>query len=120
MVYFRINCSTKGDRHRIISISQALVSQSGGWITDFKMYSNISINLNIAIPINKIQVLFENIKGNEELELMRGSEESLVELIGKISASDEYDLDEDATGTFQITFIHNEKDLRIPLPQVPG
>lgn len=93
-------------------ISEA-INQSGAWIADFHQYSNIALCINFQIPSTHLPQLAAAL--NETgLHL---SQESLDQLIPSNPLPHP---DEEHTGTLQITFIHNDPDLRREIPAVPG
>lgn len=105
---FRINASTRADRHQTIDRAQAAIESSDGWLIDFRPFSNISICFNVEIKRRDIHRLFAALG---DIGLGPG-------------AAAHYDpgIDPDETikGTIQITFIHDQPDLRIEIPEVPG
>lgn len=102
----RINATTRADRHRTIRLVEEAISSSGGWLLDFSMFSNISICFNIEIKTGDIDRLLTALQD--------------IELKPAVELPDIDDPDSTLGGTIQITFIHNEPDLRIDVPAVPG
>lgn len=102
----RINATTRADRHQTIRLVEEAIGSSGGWLLDFYMFSNISICFNIEIKTGDIDRLLAALR-NIELNLTA-------------EPPDIEDPDSILDGTIQITFIHNEPDLRIDVPAVPG
>jgi hypothetical protein len=115
----RLNGITRHDRHEMISRAKEAILRGGGFILDFHMFSNISICLNFEISGGKIEKLSEALKATG-LQLSRESDELLAgfskhkEQLGEEARASE------VAGTLAITFIHNEPDLRIEVPPVPG
>jgi hypothetical protein len=56
--FLRINGSTREDRHRMISLLRDAVQNSGGWVTDFRLFSNISICINFELPLRHAGKLY--------------------------------------------------------------
>ena len=118
--FLRINAMTRADRHRTITALRDAVNTSGGWITDFKFFSNYSVCINFEIDAAKVRALHSALKALD----IRLTEES-------VAALDAFSGDETKTGgntpeesevvgTLQVSFIHNEPDLRIEVPPIPG
>ncbi len=116
-LFIRINASTRADRQQIISLVIRAINSSGGWVVDSKLFSNLSINLSFEIELKNITRLNLSLE-DIDIRLTEKSRAALEELAGKAlegPASADYFL-----GTFQITFVHTEPDLRIEIPPVPG
>ena len=95
---------TRNPRGEMIAKVRDALIANNGWITDFHEYSNVSLCLNFEISMENVQRLCAALRGTG-LELTE-------------SASDrEHD---GAPGTLQITFIHHDPDLIIPVPSIPG
>ncbi|MGA9767545.1 MAG: hypothetical protein WBV94_00780 [Blastocatellia bacterium] len=108
----RINASTRADRNLITSLAKEAILQCGGWVLDFKMFSNISICINFEIVTAHIEAL-KTALTRLDLRLSRQSYEALESFTDKREKGD-------ITGTLQITFIHDEPDLRRDVPAIPG
>lgn len=103
----------------MISSVKDAITQSGGWIVDFRMFSNVSISLNFEIPVTEIARLYSALK-LMDIQWSRDSEGSLPDsLTWQTSLSSETKV-VDIRGALQLTFIHNEPDLRIEVPAIPG
>ncbi|HST22215.1 MAG TPA: hypothetical protein VLR90_13915 [Blastocatellia bacterium] len=108
----RINASTRSDRNLIIARAKEAILQSGGWVLDFKLFSNISICINFEIVTANIEELRAALN-QLDLRLSKQSHEALE------SFKDEQK-EGDIKGALQITFIHDEPDLRRDVPAIPG
>ena len=103
----------------MISLLRDAIQHSGGWITDFHLFSNISICINFELPLRHAAQLSAAL---DALNL-RLSEESTSALEACSRRSEQYGTESAETalaGTLQVTFIHNEPDLRIEVPPIPG
>jgi len=93
----------------IAKLRDALQSASADLI-DFQMFSNTAINLSFEVPEEHLAELGSALVSsglaldNESLEALRLSGET-----GDI-----------LTGSLNVTFIHREPDLQIPVPPIPG
>lgn len=104
---------TQAERQSVVGAIGQAVGDVGGWVDDVNFFSNISIALRSYIPSRKLVELGYK----------------LVEIGLKIEPKDFANL-EDAAATnspgfevlcsMQITFFHNEPDLRREIPSVPG
>jgi hypothetical protein len=103
----------------MISRVKEAILKGGGFIVDFHMFSNLSICLNFEIAVGKISGLYTELKltGLQLTEqshvLLRGCLKQTEQLVEEAGASE-------VAGTLEITFIHNEPDLRIEVPPIPG
>lgn len=106
----RFTAFTRNPRGEMIAKVRDALIASGGWIIDFHEYSNVSLCLNFEISGQKIPPLLAALR-QEGLEL---TEESQSLQAAKGGESD------GVSGTLQITFIHQDPDLIIPVPAIPG
>lgn len=113
--FLRINAVTHAERHQTIPALRDALSASGGWITDFHLFSNASICINFEIPLRHAARLRDALS---RLDL-RLNAESAAEL-NSLSLRSERAADEEMPGTLQVTFVHNDPDLRIEVPPIPG
>ena len=95
----------------MISRARSAITDHGGWILDAKLFSNVSINLSFEIPASRIGSLLDALE-LIELHLSTSSLESIAQRGDENSG--------DIAASLQITFIHNEPDLRIQVPAIPG
>lgn len=110
----RIIGSTKDNRNKIIGDLNEVILKSGAWVLDFKVFSNKSINILFEIPVRNVHKLHQNlleinIKLNQESHnILKNTDDNQK----KLSDDSIFDL----IGTLQITFIHNDTDMRIKVP----
>ncbi|MFD2611557.1 hypothetical protein [Paenibacillus gansuensis] len=110
----RINTVAKYDRHDAIDDAKSVIVSSGGWSTDFRMFSNNSICLQFEIEPTDAVHLYPSIL-QTRLILMDESREALEEL-SKFLQTGHPGMNRDIRGTLQVTFIHDEPDLIIEVP----
>jgi hypothetical protein len=116
-IFIRINAFTRADRNEVILLASEAINSSGGWVIDSKLFSNVSINLSFEIELKNIRRLNQALK-DIDIRLTEKSRAALDELGERASNANEPAAD--VAGTLQITFIHNEPDLRIEIPPIPG
>jgi len=102
---------TKTDRQTAISAIDAAVSSAGGWMMGHSLFSNISAAFRMSVPAQGYTVLGEKL-ADAGIRLDQASLETLAEI-----ASDN---DQELVAALNVTFIHNEPDLRHTIPAVPG
>jgi hypothetical protein len=107
----RINGTTRSNRDEVIARARSAITESGGWILDAKLFSNVSINLSFEIPANRMGSLIDAL-ALMDLHITASSLNSI--------AQHSADKQSDIAGSLHITFIHDEPDLRIQVPAIPG
>lgn len=113
--FLQLNASTRADRQQMISALREAITTSGGWITDARLFSNLSICLNFEIAAPHLAGLQAALT-RPDLNL---SDESVRRLAAARNAAMSAS-DQEVRGTLQVTFIHSEPDLRLEVPAVPG
>ena len=114
----RLNGFTRVPRHQMIPLVREALLKSGADILDAHFFSNISLCINFELQAQRIEQLQTALAGinlqlsTESLELLAAFRTSAQRSDGETSAS--------VPGTLQLTFIHNEPDLRIEVPPIPG
>lgn len=111
--FLRLNGTTKNDRHQVIEAVKDAIAVNGGWILDFTQFSNLSICFRFELPREKVAMLGSALS-EANLQLSESATLAIRELTGEeVGATD-------LLATLQITFVHDEPDLRIPVPMIPG
>lgn len=115
VIYARLNASTRTDRHESMALIRETFAEHSGWILDVHLFSNISVNFNFEIELSH---LFDVVGALEErgVKFNRRSHAFLDEQKGQLEGQDI----PNSMGTLQVTFIHNDPDLRQVIPAVPG
>lgn len=107
-----LNAVTRADRNKLVSGISEAVASVGGWIEDVNFFSNISVVLRFVIA------------AGSGLRLVRLLETQPLQLdfddLAKLSALSTRNEIEEVACTLQITFFHNDPDLRRHVPSVPG
>jgi hypothetical protein len=107
--FLRINGLTRADRHRTIAALRDALTGSGGWVTDFKFFSNQSVCINFEIPPKNVAALD-----------LRLDDASLTALAAFDTPHAPREDAPEVAGTIQVSFIHHRPDLRVEVPPVPG
>jgi hypothetical protein len=103
--------STRIERPMAIGIVEETVRRLGGWLIDFRFFSNLALSLSFEIHPRQLGALLDTLNNagisvaaadiDRAIALLPGSEPSLRCFL-------------------QLTFVHQEPDLRIPVPLIPG
>lgn len=110
----RLTTFTKEERHLAINQIRETLASSGAIILDFKMFSNRSINFVFEIPWSSVEKLRDCLN---DLGLIVYDEGNVMsDIMANLPAEIPPDSDSDIPGTLQMTFIHNDPDLRIEVP----
>src|SRR5687767_825902 len=115
----RLNGVTRTDRQEMISCVKEAIWKGGGYIFDFHMFSNASICINFEVSAGNIEKLHASLTATG-LRLNQESHDLLADCCNQLKRLGEKSKVADFAGTLQITFIHNEPDLRIECPPIPG
>lgn len=105
---------THANRHQVTAeINDAVVS-SGGWVTDHTFFSNIATNFRMVLAPQGL-ARFRDLVVAAGVHLDEESDTKLSDLIAQKKG-----LPEELPASLNVTFIHNEPDLRREVPAVPG
>jgi hypothetical protein len=115
----RLQGVTRADRQEMISRVREAIAEGGGYILDFHMFSNIMICINFEVSAGNIGRLHSSLAATG-LRLDAESRDLLEDCRKQPKRLAENDKDSEVTGTLNITFVHNEPDLRIEVPPIPG
>ena len=90
------------------------ISAAGGWVVDHTLFSNIAITIQFCLLSKR----HHELRGRVMAARGKLDDDS----IAKMQAMEEQHLRNpvDVTATLNITFIHDELDLRREVPVVPG
>ena len=108
--HIRLAGFTRVDRHEMITKLRDALQSASADLIDFQMFSNTAINLTFEMREMHLGRLESALVSaglaldDESLEAMR--------MGGKTA--------DILTGSLNVTFIHSEPDLRIPVPPIPG
>lgn len=105
---------TKADRHQVTSAVNNAISAVGGWVINHMLFSNIAITIQFSLPSQRLDEFGDHmIAASVKLD-----DDSIAKLQAKVEKLSPKPLD--ITASLNITFIHNEPDLRREIPAVPG
>ena len=110
--FLTINLATRAERNAITGQAKDAILTSGGWVVDFHRFSNLSLCINFEIEAQHIARLQEALAALDA-RMAEASRE-------QFAALQEERGSHEVIGTLQITFIHNEPDLRREVPPIPG
>lgn len=108
-----INAVTHAERQSVIDAISALVGELGGWIDDVHFFSNISVAIRSFLPDASAPEFGERLQ-RLGLKLAPSSLHDLAAFEPAPGAGEEI------ICSVQITFFHDEPDLRRTVPSVPG
>lgn len=111
--FVQLTASTRQNRFEAVHLIQQAIEQSGGWILDFRQFSN------------QAAVIFFEIEGALAPDLnqallktgVRWNEKSLEDLK---RLNQPFPPNSEIKGSIHLTLIHTEPDLRIGIPPIPG
>ncbi|MBU0740268.1 MAG: hypothetical protein KJ981_14970 [Alphaproteobacteria bacterium] len=108
MAIVMLTAVTRVERKAATSFVFDTVNRLGGWIDDTRMYSNLMNTIRMTLPAGAFGTLVDVL---EEGGISVGPPEGL---------GDFSDLAIERMATLQLTFIHDEPDLKREVPSVPG
>ncbi len=101
---------TRGNRYDMTAAISGAVTGAGGWIIDHALFSNVAACIRFAVPAH-------GLTGFRDRILAAGvalDAESL-DAIGAVAPAET-----ELTVALNVTFVHDEPDLRRTVPAVPG
>lgn len=104
-----LNGVTRTERNLLIGQVTEQLGKVGGWVEDVYFFSNIAANLKCRVPGPALPILATSLAG---LAINFGHDLDL--LVEAIATTDEQPV------AIQLTFAHDEPDLRRTIPAVPG
>jgi hypothetical protein len=117
--FLRLSGFTRVERHDVIARVQRAFAECNGSIIDFKMFSNISLNVLFELPARRIGEFAAALSATG-LRLSAESRELLATRQARYGDDSGASSLTEVGGSLQITFIHHEPDLRIEVPPIPG
>ncbi len=108
-----MNGVTSADRHEVTAAVDRVILGFEGWVVDHTLFSNIAITLRLSLPMGKLDDFRQRL-GEAGVRLDDASPEPAH------SIAPDDDGEAEITVSLNITFIHDEPDLRRTVPAVPG
>jgi hypothetical protein len=103
----------------MIARVRTAISASGAWVVDVKLFSNVSVCFNFEVPGRRLTQFREALAATG-LHLTKESYNSFAGLLDHDESAADGSQTTDIAGSLQITFIHNDPDLKIEVPPIPG
>jgi hypothetical protein len=105
----RVQAVAREGRGAAIARAEAEVQRQRGDILDFRMFSNLSLNLIVEMTGAGVVALADTLVASGwEVEVDPGKDSLAVRVADRLE------------GTFQVTFPEGDGELVIPVPAVPG
>ena len=117
--FLQLQGVTRVNRHEMISRVKEAILKGGGHILDYHRFSNTAICINFEVSVGNIEQLCSSLTATD-LHLNPESRDLLVGCCNQLEQLGERAKATDVMGTLNITFIHDEPDLRIEVPPIPG
>jgi hypothetical protein len=108
MAIVMLSAVTRVERKTATSFVFDTVNRLGGWIDDTRMYSNLMNTIRLTLPAG---AFVELVKVLSEAGIAVDPPEGLDEIRDPAA---------ERMATLQLTFIHDEPDLKREIPAVPG
>jgi hypothetical protein len=113
-----IACITTRPRVEMISRAERAISESGGWVLDHHLFSNLAVSIAFEVDARKVGALHKALR-ETGLVIASESESRLAEL-SEGAAEAGAEPPNELSGYLQITFVHDDPDLRRAVPSIPG
>ena len=103
-----LNAVTRRERKDATSFVFDVVNRLGGWIDDLQMYSNMMNTIRLTLSAGAYPALIAALRDGGIAVEEPGTDPAATDPAVELMA------------TLQITFIHDEPDMRREVPAVPG
>ena len=115
----RIDAVTAENRHDMTERARQAIASCGGSILDFRQFSNASVCITFEIAAARLAGLRAALS-RAGLRLSAGSLDSIAEACEAAGRRGESGGAGELDCTLAVFFVHDEPDLRIEVPAVPG
>lgn len=115
----RLDGVTAEGRHEVIGRVKEAISASGGDLLDFHQFSNVSLCLNFEIAAARLGT-FRALLARAGLRLSGESLDALAAACEAARPEGGRPPAGELAATLAIVFVHDEPDLRIEVPSIPG
>jgi len=109
---------TKRERHAVIREVAETIQDSGGWILGHQTFSNKAIAISFEIRASGLSDFLDRLAGLG-VSVSKSTAARVRERIRGIGTA-EIGSSSQVPGNIQITFFHDEPDLRLEAPRIPG
>jgi hypothetical protein len=109
---------TRENRNEMIWRIKEAILRAGADVTDFQMFSNIAVSINFEVSAGNLGNLRDSLARENFLD--RESRDSLTEYESTAARLSEKAGKAGVMCLLHVTFVHDEPDLRIEVPPVPG
>ncbi|MEM7025602.1 MAG: hypothetical protein AAF637_23925 [Pseudomonadota bacterium] len=112
--FLMISATTAGNRQQVTADVSDIIAATGGWIINHTLFSNIAATIQFSLPSQGLDLFRQRVVAagvrlnNEDLARIRAAIEKHATTLA------------DTTVSLNITFIHDDPDLRREVPAVPG
>lgn len=108
--------ATHNDRHAVTHAVSVAIRESGGWLMDTHLFSNVSATLNMELPYPNLSSL--GLQLAEHITLAAESSQQLAQPPPEDTLL--LSADGDVIVRLQLTFVHDDPPLSREIPEVPG
>lgn len=114
--YINISGITKENRYKMIDYAVNCINNCSGWVMNHTMFSNAAICINFELEAKDVGKLIKLLNSNglnlskESIEIVESFPEDI----------EENYKNKEILGAINIKFVHNDPDLKITTPAVPG
>lgn len=115
--FLRLSGFTRDERHALISRVRDAFAACDASILDFKMFSNLSLSIFFELPARRV-VELANALSAAGVRLSAESRDLIADYGQRRETKDWQPAE--TGGALQITFIHQDPDLRLEVPPIPG
>jgi hypothetical protein len=103
---------TKHNRHQVTTDVNDAILAAGGWVMNHTLFSNIAVTIQFALPAHGFEAFLRQV-AKAGVHLDAKSEDGISQ-----ATAPEGSRAGDITTTLNITFLHDEPDLRREVPAV--
>lgn len=108
MAILLLTAVTRVERKLATSLVFETVNRFGGWIDDVQMYSNLMNTIRFTLPGEAFGSLIEALRADD------------ISVDAPLDLAESGNSAAERMATLQITFIHDEPDLKREIPSIPG
>lgn len=106
--------ATRNERHQVIADVGEAIATAGGWIVDHALFSNVAVTIRLVLSPKRLGELQRLIAAAG----VRLDDASLAEISQAMSVAGGED--DEIAASMNVTFVHDEPDLRREVPPIPG